>query len=36
MRRSRNFIMVGEELYRKSSFWIFMKCVTIEQGRNLL
>ena len=35
-RRSKGFILVGDNLYKCSASGILMKCVTLEEGKNIL
>jgi len=36
IRRSKGFVLVGDNLYRRSASVILMKCVTLEEGRDIL
>ena len=36
IRRSKGFVLVGDNLYRCSASVIVMKCVTLEEGRDIL
>lgn len=35
-RRSQNYVMVASELYRRSPSGVLLRCVTPEEGRQLL
>ena len=36
IRRSKGFVLVGDNLYKRSASSILMKCVTLEVGKNIL
>ena len=36
IRRSKGFVLVGDNLYKRSTFGILMKCVTLEEGKDIL
>ena len=36
IRRSMGFILVGGNLYKRSASGILMKCVTLEEGKDIL
>ena len=36
IRRSKGFVLVGDNLYKPSAFGILMKCVTLEEGKDIL
>ena len=36
IRRSKGFIMVSDNLYKRSASSIVMKCVTLEEGMDIL
>jgi len=36
IRRSKGFILVGDNLYKRSASGILMKCVTLEEGKDIL
>ena len=36
IRRSKGFVLVGDNLYKRSASGILMKCVTLEDGKNIL
>src|SRR6185295_8701440 len=36
IRRSKGFVLVGDNLYKRSAFGILMKCVTLEEGKDIL
>ena len=35
-RRSKGFVLVGDNLYKRSASGILMKCVTLEEGKDIL
>ena len=35
-RRSKGFVLVGGNLYKRSASGILMKCVTLEEGKDIL
>ena len=35
-RRSKGFVLVGNNLYKRSASGILMKCVTLEEGKDIL
>ena len=35
-RRAKSYVIIGEELYRRSHTGILQRCIPIEQGRELL
>ena len=35
-RRAKSYVIIGEELYRRSHTGILQRCIPIEQGRQLL
>ena len=35
-RRSKGFVLVGDNLYKRSALGILMKCVTLEEGKDIL
>ena len=35
-RRSKGFVLVGDNLYKRSTSGILMKCVTLEEGKVIL
>ena len=35
-RRSKGFVLVGDNLYKRSASGILMKCVTLEEGKGIL
>ena len=35
-RRSKGLVLVGNNLYKHSSSGILMKCVTLEEGKDIL
>ena len=35
-RRSKGFVLVGDNLYKRSASGIIMKCVTLEEGKDIL
>jgi hypothetical protein len=36
IRRSKSFVIVGDNLYKRTASGIFMKCVTFEEGKDIL
>jgi hypothetical protein len=36
IRRSKGFVLVGDNLYKRSASGILMKCVTLEEGKDIL
>jgi len=36
IRRSKGFVLVGDNLYKRSTAGILMKCVTLEEGKDIL
>ena len=36
IRRSKCFVLVGDNLYKRSASGILMKCVTLEEGKDIL
>jgi len=36
MRRAKSFVVIGDELYRRSHTRILQRCIPIEQGKRLL
>jgi len=36
IRRSKGFILVGDNLYKCTASGILMKCVTLEEGKDIL
>ena len=34
--RSKGFVIVGDNLYKRSTSGILMKCVTLEEGKDIL
>jgi len=36
IRRSKGFVQVGDNLYKRSASGILMKCVTLEEGKDIL
>ena len=36
IRRSKGFVLVGDNLYKRSTLGILMKCVTLEEGKDIL
>ena len=36
IRRSKGFVLVGDKLYKRSASGILMKCVTLEEGKDIL
>ena len=36
IRRSKGFVLVGDNLYKRSASDILMKCVTLEEGKDIL
>ena len=36
IRRSKSFVLVGDNLYKRSASSILMKCVTLEEGKDIL
>jgi len=36
IRRSKGFVVVGDNLYKRSASGILMKCVTLEEGKDIL
>ena len=36
IRRSKGFVLVGDNLYKHSASGILMKCVTLEEGKDIL
>ena len=36
IRRSKGFVIVGDNLYKRSASGILMKCVTLEEGKDIL
>ena len=36
IRRSKGFILVGDNLYKRTASGILMKCVTLEEGKDIL
>ena len=36
IRRSKGFVLVGDNLYKRSTSGILMKCVTLEEGKDIL
>ena len=36
IRRSKGFVLVGDNLYKRSASNILMKCVTLEEGKDIL
>ena len=34
--RSKGFILIGDNLYKRSASGILMKCVTLEEGKDIL
>ena len=35
-RRSKGFVLVGDNLYKRSASGILLKCVTLEEGKDIL
>ena len=36
IKRSKGFVLVGDNLYKRSASGILMKCVTLEEGKDIL
>jgi len=36
IRRTKGFVLVGDNLYKRSASGILMKCVTLEEGKDIL
>ena len=36
IRRSKGFVFIGDNLYKRSASGILMKCVTLEEGKDIL
>ena len=36
IRRSKGFVLFGNNLYKRSASGILMKCVTLEEGKDIL
>ena len=36
IRRSKGFVVVGDNLYKRSASGILIKCVTLEEGKDIL
>ena len=36
IRRNKGFVLIGDNLYKRSAFGILMKCVTLEEGKDIL
>ena len=36
IRRSKGFVLVGDNLYKRSASGILMKCVSLEEGKDIL
>ena len=36
IRRSKGLVLVGDNLYKRSASGILMKCVTLEEGKDIL
>ncbi|XP_039827234.1 uncharacterized protein LOC120688961 [Panicum virgatum] len=36
IRRSKGFVLIGDNLYKHSASGILMKCVTLEEGKDIL
>ena len=36
IRLSKGFVLVGDNLYKRSASGILMKCVTLEEGKDIL
>ena len=36
IRQSKGFVLVGDNLYKRSASGILMKCVTLEEGKDIL
>jgi hypothetical protein len=36
IRQSKGFVLVGDNLYKRSTSGILMKCVTLEEGKDIL
>ena len=36
IRRSNSFVLIGDNLYKRSTSGILMKCVTLEEGKDIL
>jgi len=36
IRHSKGFVLVSDNLYKRSTSGILMKCVTLEEGKNIL
>ena len=36
IRRSKGLVLVGDNLYKSSASGILMKCVTLEEGKDIL
>ena len=35
-KRSKGFVLIGDNLYKRSASGILMKCVTLEEGKDIL
>ena len=35
-RRSKGFVLISDNLYKRSASGILMKCVTLEEGKDIL